>query len=115
MGADVRYIDVDCVGEITGRRYVGQFEIKLFLTLKDRTEVGRIRSKLLRDISEADDVFYLLQLLTNLNAHLTGKKPEWYGEDGTDLEDSQPIISLAQSLREVQAREMEARKAPKAP
>lgn len=110
MGTEIRYIDIDCEGESTGKRYVGQFEVKLFLTLKDRTDAGRIRNKLLRDISESDDIFFLLQLLTNINTHLTGKKPDWYGEDGTDLEDTQPIISLATALREAQVREMEARK-----
>jgi hypothetical protein len=109
MATDVRYIDVDCVGETTGRRYVGQFEVKLFLPLKDRADSARIRSKLLKDISENDDVYYLLQLLTNLNTHLTGKKPDWYGEDGTELEDSQPIISLALALREAQNGEVEKR------
>lgn len=109
MGSEIRYIDIDCEGETSGRRYVGQFEVKLFLTLKDRTDAARIRSKLLRDISENDDVFYLLQLLTNINTHLTGKKPDWYGEDGTDLEDTQPIIALAMALREAQAKEVEAK------
>jgi hypothetical protein len=110
MSTDIRYIDIDCEGETTGKRYVGQFEIKLFLTLKDRAEAGRLRNKLLKDIAENDDVYFMLQLLSNLNTHMAGKKPDWFGEDGTDLEDTQPIIALATGLREAQTREMEARK-----
>jgi hypothetical protein len=95
MASEIRYVDVDCVGETTGTRYVGQFEVKLFLTLKDRAESGKVKNRLLKDVLESDDIYFLLQLVSNLNAHLVGKKPAWWGEDGVDLEDTTPVIELA--------------------
>jgi len=110
MSSEVRYIDVDCVGENTATRYVGQFEAKLFLTLKDRGESGKVRSRLLKDILESDDIYFLFQLLSNLNMHLVGKKPEWWGEDGTELTDSEPVVALAAALRQAQQIEVDSKK-----
>jgi hypothetical protein len=110
MASEIRYIDVDCIGETTGTRYVGNFEIKLFLTLKDRAEAGKVRHRILKDILETDDIYFLLQLLSNINVHLVGKKPAWWGEDGTELADTEPIISIATALREAQQVEIEGKK-----
>lgn len=111
--AEIRYLDIDCIGETTGIRYVGNFEIKLFLTLKDRAEAGKVRHRLLKDILETDDIYFLLQLLSNINAHLTGKKPGWWGEDGTELADTEPIIALATALRQAQQVEVDSKKPKK--
>lgn len=110
MSSEIRYVDVDCVGETTGTRYVGQFEVKLFLSLKERGESGKVRHRLLKDILETDDIYFLLQLLSNLNGHLVGVKPSWWGEDGTDLVDSEPVIALATGLRQAQQIEVDSKK-----
>jgi hypothetical protein len=110
MASEIRYVDVDCVGETTGTRYVGQFEVKLFLTLKDRAESGKVKNRLLKDVLESDDIYFLLQLVSNLNAHLVGKKPAWWGEDGVDLEDTTPVIELANGLRQAQQIEVDSKK-----
>jgi hypothetical protein len=94
-------LDIDCVGERTQKRYVGQFEVKLFTAIKDKAEASRLKSKLLKDISDTDTMYYILSLLADLTVHLI-KKPDWFGEDGTDLEDNEPIIALATALREAQ-------------
>jgi hypothetical protein len=110
MGSEIRYVDVDCIGETTGDRYVGTFEVKLFLTLKERGESGKVKHKLLKDISENDDIYFLLQLLANLNVHITGKKPAFWGEDGTELTDTEPVIALATALRAAQQLEVDNKK-----
>ena len=109
MTSEIRFLDIDCIGEVTGQRYVCNFEVKLFLMLKDRAEAGKIRHKTLKDILETDDIYYLLSLLSNLNTHIL-KKPDWWGEDGTELKDAEPIIALATELRAAQQADVNAKK-----
>ena len=101
MALEIIFLNLDCKGEITGKRYVGEFEMKLFLQLKDRQAASRIKKKLTNDIAPEDDVFFVLSLLTDLNAHII-KKPVFWGEEGLELEDVEPIMALARELRKAQ-------------
>jgi hypothetical protein len=41
MHNETYFIDIDVIGDITGERYVGKFEVKLFPTMQDRALIRR--------------------------------------------------------------------------
>lgn len=45
MGSTIT-VNVDVVGESTGNRYVGEFQVKPFLTSKERSEAQRLHARL---------------------------------------------------------------------
>ena len=98
---EFRFIEIDVYGENTGTRYVGQIEVKLYLTNTEKIEMARKTSKLIVGIDLRHEMSSTIQLFALVDAHLK-EKPEWWGESGMDLEDTAPAHEISKKLREVQ-------------
>ena len=61
MNNDIKFIDVDVVGEVTGTRYQGTFEIRPFMSTRSKAEYVRLLNReakgLLREIGPNIEVF----------------------------------------------------------
>ena len=61
MNNDIRFLDVDVIGEVTGERYQGTFEVRPFMTTRAKAEYSRVLNReakgLLRDIGPNLEVF----------------------------------------------------------
>lgn len=95
------FLDLDVYGSVTGEHYYGQVEVRLFLTYKERIESSKQLSRTAAGIDKTDPLYYMLQTISILGAHLV-TKPQWWQEDGLDMIDPDPIYKLAELLREAQ-------------
>ena len=149
------YVDVDCIGTITGKVYHGKFEIKLHLSLKEMAAVKRETNRVtqgltktpmwdfpgfvkgLKDEIEGMDEDAKLNLsesqrericrlavvaiplgdpeadimssIAELNMHIVGDVPEWWGRTKDDLggyclQDWQPAVELQKGIQELRSK-----------
>jgi hypothetical protein len=99
---DPIWIDIDCTGETTNERYFGRFQVKRFLTNKEKAEVYRIASTIsvgIQNIKELE----LLHNLAFLSLHvLTTDSTWWKSKDGDlagmDLFDERPVLELSNQI-----------------
>jgi len=85
-------------GESTRKTYKGSFVMRLFLSLRDRTQVAIEFSK--RDRGNDKDTFHsnIVQTICELK-QLADQAPEWFkSEDVWDCKDIQPFLSIREEL-----------------
>jgi hypothetical protein len=85
-------------GENTRKTYKGDFVLKLFLTLRERSNVAVEVSKIDNGNLKDSMMTGLTQLVCELQA-LVEQSPEWFKSDTAwDLLDLQPILSIKEEL-----------------
>lgn len=92
-------LQVETTGR-SGKKYNGSFEVRLYLTHRERGDASREFAKKSIGILSDDDVYYVFKSISVLNKHIIDK-PEWWG-DGYELFDSEPIFELAKQLKDAQ-------------
>ena len=106
------WIDVTCVGESTGEKFFGRFEIKKFLTHKEKTEAVRLAETLSRGIEQDFAYKTFLTTLAFLHYHVLKSEANWWKKGdgdifGMDLFDEEPIWALGRKIKELQKPEEE--------
>lgn len=96
------HIEVNCVGETTGTKYFGRFEIKKYLTQKEKGEASRLYDKYVYGITEDVGQRAVYHTLAQLAQHIVSTDAAWWQEGGMDLKDDAPVIELLKQLRERQ-------------
>lgn len=76
MQNDVVIIDVDCTGEQTGKKYSGQFELKLFLSLRERGLATRESNKVTSGLSRTPK--------WDIDGFIAGLRDKWEGVEDTN-------------------------------
>lgn len=105
MSNDPIWVDVDTVGA-SGKRYVGRFCIRPFLSLAQRADMARLHKTFTHGIEKETDIFYTLSLLAGISMHIMPTKdtkgaepaPEWWNNYGLDLIDTEPVFALSESI-----------------
>jgi len=103
---DPIWIDIDCVGETTKERYYGRFQIKKYLTNKEKADVYRTANTISVGIQNVSEIGFLHNLAF-LEKHVISSDASWWktkdGETpGLDLLDEKPIYELSNKIYEVQ-------------
>lgn len=88
-------------GEFTGEIYNGEFQVKKYLTNRERSDVARLTESWIRGIERNQDEMTFLSTLAHLAFHVT-KAPTWWGDKGFDLQDREPVWKLADLLLDLQ-------------
>ena len=88
--------DFDHVGELTGKRYEGQFSVKCVLNIAQKHALELEKTRLLGNFANpTDGLSGLAVLLSNLR-HRISDGPEWWKQSsgGSSLEDEDVLIEL---------------------
>lgn len=91
----------DVKGEKTGTSYTGEFKVKKYLNHKESTDATRLAEQLLRGIERSEERIAFLSTLAHLAFHII-EAPDWWGDNGLDLLDKEPVWVLAEKLSLVQ-------------
>lgn len=102
LGNEPVWTDLECVGEQTGEKYFGRFQVKRYLTHRERGEAVRLAETLCRGIETTIEHRTLLTTIAFLSSHIIESDAKWWGDRGLDLLDEQPIWELAKKIRELQ-------------
>lgn len=112
IGNDPVWIEVDCVGENTGKKYFARFRVKKYLTHKERADAVRVAESLCVGINQELVFRTLLSSIAFLNQHILECDADWWrGEEdsrigqvikGLDLLDENPIWTLSKQLNDAQ-------------
>lgn len=110
------WVDIDVMGELTGKKYFGRFSLKRYLTHSERATAVRLAETLCRGIQSDVTFKTLLSTIAFLSVHLVEIDAKWWDESGDDvkgleLEDEAPIWALAKQINEVQKPDKEDSKA----
>lgn len=89
---DNLFIDVDCVGETTKKKYTGQFEVKLFLNHREMAAAAKEANRQTSGLSRT--------IRWDLKGFLAGLKDEWAGTEESEKlnlaeEQVNRIVSIA--------------------
>lgn len=88
---------IDIIGDFTGEKWVGQFEVKPRLSYRDQLKEDQIRRELLGKDSEhaGEDARNYSRLFSGLSVRLV-KTPKWWVEynNGLDLTDQNLIVEI---------------------
>ena len=101
LGNEPVWIDMECTGT-SGEKYFGRFQVKRYLTHKERAEAVRLSETLCRGITDDVNMRAFLTTAAFLSVHITEVDAKWWGDRGLDLVDEEPIWELAKKIREVQ-------------
>lgn len=96
------WVEVDCVGEETGAKYFGRFEVKRYLTQKEKGDVGRLYETYSRGLVDDVGQKSMFYMLAKLSFHVLQSDAPWWKEKGLDLVDDEPAIALMTAIRNVQ-------------
>jgi len=92
------YIQLEnVIGERTGASYSGEFKVKRFLNQRETTDAARLAENFLRGIERNEERLAFLSDLAHLAFHIL-EAPSWWGENGLDLLDKEPVWVLAEKL-----------------
>lgn len=103
----------DVVGERSGDIYKGEFQVKKYLTNRERSDVARLTEGWIRGIERNQEEITFLSTLAHLAFHVV-KAPLWWGDKGFDLIDREPVWKLADLLLELQKPAVKAETPPSA-
>lgn len=101
MIKEVRHLDIDVIGSMTGTRYTGQVEVSLFKTYRERADSAKKAARITNGLDRNDFMYQFLQTVCFADGHLT-VKPKWWGEDGLDLQDPEPVYEIVKQLSDAQ-------------
>jgi hypothetical protein len=105
------WIDVDCVGETTGDKIFGRFQVKRYLTHRERAEATRLAETYCRGIVDDLSQRAFLTTLAFLTYHVVDSDAKWWtgadpkengSENGLSMIDEKPIWDLAKKIKELQ-------------
>lgn len=89
-------VTVNIVGDVTKTNYVGEFLFKTMLSHSDQFVVARKRKQLVGDNKEEDLPLVLREkalIISQLSARIV-QAPEWWGNDGSELLDTNVILDI---------------------
>ena len=101
------WTEINCVGETTGSTYFGRFELKKYLSNREKSDISRLFEAYVRGISEDIPQRSLLYALAQLNFHIVSTDATWWVEKGMDLLDDEPVVQLMSELRKHQTKKDE--------
>jgi hypothetical protein len=106
---DSQWVEVNCEGETTKRKYFGKFEVKPFLTHREKAEAVRTAEKYMFGIETTLDQRQFLTTLAFLKSHIVtiDDKVNWWIGDGLDIHDERPVYQLAEEIKKLQDPEPE--------
>ena len=99
-----RTFDVDCTGEITGKRYEGTFTVLCSLNIGQKHALALEKTRLLGNYSSpTEDLISLSVILANLRVKIVDG-PEWWKQSrgGSSLEDEEVIVTLYEKISEAE-------------
>lgn len=99
-----RTIDIDCIGEITGKRYEGTFTVLCSLNLGQKHTLALEKTRLLGShANPTDDLISLSVLLATLRVKIVDG-PEWWKQSkgGSTLEDEEVVVALYEKIQEAE-------------
>jgi hypothetical protein len=96
------WIEINCEGETTKTKYFGKFEIKRYLSFKEKSDVARLFETYSRGITEDIAQKGILYALAQLNFHVLSADCDWWKEKGLDILDEEPIVQLLAEVRKAQ-------------
>src|SRR5271165_4932613 len=101
-------VTVNIVWDVTKTNYVGEFLFKTMLSHNDQFTIARKRKQLVGDNKEDDLPLVLRQkaiILSELVARIV-QAPEWFGNDGSDLLDTNVILEIFEKAVECEQEEI---------
>jgi hypothetical protein len=99
-----RVFEVDCVGEITGKRYEGKFTVLCSLNIGQKHALALEKTRLLGNYpSPTEDLIGLATLLATLRTKITDG-PEWWKQSrgGSTLEDEEVVVVIYEKIQEAE-------------
>jgi hypothetical protein len=92
----IKYINLDTIGEITGLRYSGAFRVKVLLTHADRFAIERAYKLMLPNDSDlSDEIKLRAASIAELEQRVVEAPKFWLdSRGGRDLVDAQPVYDL---------------------
>jgi hypothetical protein len=99
-----RVFEVDCVGEITGKRYEGKFTVLCSLNIGQKHALALEKTRLLGNYpSPTEDLIGLATLLATLRTKITDG-PEWWKQSrgGSTLEDEEIVVVIYEKIQEAE-------------
>jgi hypothetical protein len=108
MSNETNWIDVDVKGEITDQHFFGRFEVKKYLTHKEKADSTRIAEMLCRGIEKNIEIYTFLSTLAFLNSHIKSTDASWWKKDeatgiaGMDMNDESPVWEISKKILELQ-------------
>jgi len=100
---ELKWVDVETEGEVTGAKYFGRFQLKPYLTHAERADVSRLFELYSRGITTDAAQRAFLMTLAYLKFHIVETDATWWVDSGLNLLDETPVYRLAELVREVQA------------
>lgn len=107
------WTDIQCTGA-SGENYFGRFQIRRFLTHREKTEAVRLAETLCRGITDSIEHRTFLTTIAFLSFHIIEVDAAWWGDKGLDLLDEEPVWELAKTVRALQKPPAEKPETPKA-
>lgn len=104
LSTEPKWIEINVDGEITKKKYYGRFQIKPFLTHKERAEATRLAEKYMMGIDTTIEQRMFLGTLALVTYHIiaTDGEVDWWKEKGLDLYDEAPIYALSAEISKMQ-------------
>lgn len=99
-----RAFEIDCVGEVTGKRYEGTFTVLCSLNIGQKHALALEKTRLIGNYSSpTEDLIGLSVLLANLRIKIVDG-PEWWKQSrgGATLEDEEVVVTLFEKIQEAE-------------
>ena len=99
-----RTFEIDCVGEVTGKRYEGAFTVLCSLNIGQKHALALEKTRLIGNYSSpTEDLIGLSVLLANLRIKIVDG-PEWWKQSrgGATLEDEEVVVTLFEKIQEAE-------------
>ena len=102
--SDLKWVDVDVIGEVSKKKFFGRFNLKPYLSHRERADAVRLAETYMRGISESTDQRLFLTTLAFLAMHIVETDAKWWKEstNGLDLVDETPVYAITKALSEIQ-------------
>jgi hypothetical protein len=104
LSTEPKWIEINVEGETTKKKYFGKFQIKPFLTHKERSEATRLAERYMMGIETTMEQRMFLGTLALVTYHIVSVEGEveWWKEKGLDLYDEAPIYALSAEVAKIQ-------------